>query len=77
MKPQRFTMPIKGLSERLPVEDSEPATTYYIKNVRAPGALERQIRLAQRPGLDKWSTTQFTDGLVVPIVSMAVVQVVI
>jgi len=76
MPTQRFMLPIKGISERLPVEDAEKLTTFYLMNVRAPGALERQIRLAQRPGQDKWSSTLVSGPRSSPIVEMTTVDVV-
>jgi len=75
MPVHRFILPIKGLNERLPVEDAEPATTFYLMNVRVPGALERQIRIAQRPGLDKWSTTRVSGTVFNPVVEMTYVDV--
>jgi len=72
---QRLILPIKGLSERLPVEDADPATTFHLMNVRVPGALERQIRIAQRPGQDKWSTIQVSGSIDNPVVEMTYVDV--
>ena len=73
--PQRIALPIKGISERMPVEDTSPATTFYIKNVRCPGTLEKQVRLSQRPGSERWSTTRLSGATAAPIVAMTVVQV--
>ena len=77
MPRQRFLPPIKGLNKRMPVEDSEKMTTYYLMNVRAPGSLERQVRIAQRPGLDKWSTTQVSGGTANPVIAMVELGVIL
>jgi len=50
--------PIQGISKGVPVDKESPATSGYMNNVRPVDALERRIRLGQRPGLDKWSATQ-------------------
>jgi len=47
-----------------------------MNNVRPVDTLERQLRLGQRPGLDRWSDTQI--GLAEqPVVCMVVVAAVV
>jgi len=45
--------PIKGVSESLDPSKQIPLTSGYMNNVRPTDVLERQIRIGQRPGLDK------------------------
>jgi len=73
---QELTPPIKGVSKGLPV-DKEPLTTSgYMNNVRPVDVLERQLRLGQRPGLDKWGAgTQIGDAEI-PVVAMTIVAAV-
>jgi len=67
-----LTPPIKGISLGLPV-DKEPLTTSgYMNNVRPVDVLERQLRIGQRPGLDKWSDTQIGSAEQ-PVVCMIIV----
>jgi hypothetical protein len=67
-------IPIKGYSEGFPVDASPPATGGYMLNVRPQDVLEGRIRLGQRPGQDKWSTTQI-GAATQPIVAMVSVGV--
>lgn len=53
-----FNIPIKGYSEILPPDKQPALTTGYMNNMFPRGALERKIRLVQRPGLDKVFTQQ-------------------
>jgi len=70
-----LTPPIKGISKGLPVDKEQPTTSGYMNNVRPVDVLERQLRLGQRPGLDKWSTDQIGDAEQ-PVVAMCVVAAV-
>ena len=72
---QELTPPIKGVSKGLPVDKEPPTTSGYMNNVRPVDVLERQLRLGQRPGLDKWSETQIGDSEQ-PVVAMCVVAAV-
>jgi hypothetical protein len=67
--------PIRGISKGLPVDKESPATSGYMNNVRPTDAVERRIRLGQRPGLDKWSEDQIGD-VEQPIVAMTFVSAV-
>jgi len=70
-----LTPPIKGISKGLPVDKEQPTTSGYMNNVRPVDVLEKQLRLGQRPGLDKWSDTQIGDAEQ-PVVAMCVVAAV-
>jgi len=70
-----LTPPIKGVSKGLPVDKEPPTTSGYMDNVRPVDVLERQLRLGQRPGLDKWSETQIGDAEQ-PVVAFTVVAAV-
>ncbi len=70
-----MTPPIRGISRGLPTDKEQPTTSGYMNNVRPVDVLERQLRLGQRPGLDKWSDTQIGDEEQ-PIVAMTIVAAV-
>lgn len=53
-----LTPPLKGISKGLTVDKESMLTSGYMNNIRPRGVLERRLRLGQRPGLDKWDTTQ-------------------
>jgi len=72
---QELIPPIKGISKGLPIDKSPPTTSGYMDNVRPVDVLERQLRLGQRPGLDKWSDTQIGDAEQ-PVVAFCVVAAV-
>ena len=67
--------PIKGVSKGLPIDKEQPTTSGYMNNVRPVDVLERQLRLGQRPGLDKWSDDQIGDAEM-PVVTMCIVAAV-
>ena len=68
--------PIKGISKGLPVDKEPPTTSGYMNNVRPVDVLETQLRLGQRPGLDKWGAgTQIGDSEQ-PVVACCVVAAV-
>lgn len=67
--------PIRGISKGLPVDKEPPTTSGYMNNVRPVDVLEKQLRLGQRPGLDKWSTDQIGDSEQ-PVVAMCIVAAV-
>ena len=71
-----LTPPIKGVSKGLPVDKEQPTTSGYMNNVRPVDTLEKQLRLAQRPALDKWGAgTQIGDAEI-PVVAMCIVAAV-
>ena len=67
-----WPVPVKGVSQGLPVGKEDPATSEYMNNVRPKDILERRIRIGQRPGWDKWSATQ-VGGVENPVVAMTFV----
>ena len=73
----RYVPPINGLSNILPVPDSNPTTTKYINNVRPMDSLEKRLRLGQRPGLDKWGAGTQIGSSVQPVVSFCTVSSII
>ena len=70
-----LTPPIRGISKGLPVDKEPPTTSGYMNNVRPVDVLETQLRLGQRPGLDKWSDDQIGDSEQ-PVVACCVVAAV-
>ena len=72
---EELTPPIKGISRGLPTDKEQPTTSGYMNNVRPVDVLERQLRLGQRPGLDKWSATQI-GAAEQPVVAMCIVAAV-
>jgi len=73
---RELTPPIKGVSKGLPIDKEIPTTSGYMNNVRPVDVLEKQLRLGQRPGLDKWSTVQI--GVAEqPVVAMCAVAAVL
>jgi len=64
--------PIQGISKGVPVDKESPATSGFCNNVRPVDTLESRIRLAQRPGLDKWSDVQI-GAAEQPVVAMTIV----
>lgn len=67
--------PIKGVSESLDPSKQFPLTSGYMNNVRAIDVLERQIRIGQRPGLDKVFDQQI-GGDAAPIVALITITTV-
>lgn len=67
--------PIKGVSESLDPSKQIPLTSGYMNNVRATDVLEKQIRIGQRPGLDKVFTQQIGGGIH-PIIAIVVITTV-
>ena len=67
--------PIKGVSESLDPSKQFPLTSGYMNNVRAIDVLEKQIRIGQRPGLDKVFDQQI-GGATSPIVWIGVITTV-
>jgi len=64
--------PIKGVSESLDPSKQIPLTSGYMNNVRATDVLERQIRIGQRPGLDKVFDEQIGEAAY-PIVAICTI----
>ena len=65
----QFPIPIKGISEVLPVAVSPADTSGYMNNVFPRDTLERRLRIGQRPGLEKKFSQQIS-GLEAPIVAL-------
>lgn len=70
-----FSLPIKGISKGLPVEQQPPATSGYMNNVRPRDVLENRIRIGQRPGLDKAYSEQIGGNSNYPIVILHQINV--
>ena len=64
--------PIKGVSESLDPSKQIPLTSGYMNNCRPTDVLERQIRIGQRPGLDKVFDQQIGGGAY-PIVAITTI----
>jgi hypothetical protein len=69
-------LPIKGVNKGLPAAVSPAEYSSYMSNVRPTDVLEGKLRLGQRPGLKKWSSTQIgdADNPVVDIGSVSTVK---
>ena len=68
-----WPLPIYGISRIITVEKEPSKYSGYMNNVRPTDVLENKIRIGQRPGLDKWSSTQI-GGAEQPVVSMVIVS---
>lgn len=68
-----WPLPIFGISRIITVEKEPVKYSGYMSNVRPTDVLENKVRLGQRPGLDKWSSTQI-GGAELPIVALCVVS---
>uniref|UniRef100_A0A6M3J059 Uncharacterized protein n=1 Tax=viral metagenome TaxID=1070528 RepID=A0A6M3J059_9ZZZZ len=55
---QEWPLPVFGVSRIITVEKEPAKYSGYMNNIRPTDVLESKIRLGQRPGLDKWSSTQ-------------------
>ena len=64
--------PIKGVSESLDPSKQIPLTSGYMNNCRPTDVLERQIRIGQRPGLDKVFSQQIGGGAY-PIIAICTI----
>lgn len=69
---QEIPLPVKGYSLGLAPSQQPALTTSYMNNVRPRDVLEKRIRIGQRPGFAKWSSTQVGSSSQ-PIVAMAIV----
>lgn len=74
MANREFPIPIRGVSEALPVDGAAPLTSGYMNNVRATDVLEERIRIGQRPGLDKVFDQQ-VGGASSPIVLITTISI--
>jgi hypothetical protein len=68
-----FLLPIRGKSLGMPQDKQPPLTSGYLNNVRPRDVLENRVRIGQRPGLDKWSSSQVgnAEQPIVAIVSVS------
>lgn len=64
---KEFVLPVKGYSLGIPPNVQPAGTTGYMDNIIPRGALEKWIRLVQRPGLDKVFAQQ-VGGDTLPVV---------
>ena len=69
-----FILPIKGISKLFTYDKSAPGTSGDMNNVRAIGIFAKQIRICQRPGLDKWGNGDQIGGTDIPVVAMCTVS---
>ena len=67
--------PIRGVSEALDASKQFPLSSGYMNNVRAIDTLEKMIRIAQRPGMDKVFDQQIS-GAPAPIVVITTITTV-
>ena len=74
MANREFPIPIRGVSEVLPVDGAAPLTSGYMNNVRATDVLEKRIRIGQRPGLDK-AFDQQVGGASSPVVLITTISI--
>ena len=72
-----FPLPIKGISKLFTYDKSVPATSGYMNNTRGVGIFNKQVRLTQRPGLDKWGAGTQVGAAEQPVVAMCVVSSVV
>jgi hypothetical protein len=71
-----LTPPIKGVSKGLPVDKEQPTTSGHMNNVRSVDVLEKQLRLGQRPGLEKWGAGTQIGAAENPVCAMCIVAAV-
>lgn len=69
------SLPLKGFSEILPLENQEPATSPFMSNCRPRDVLEKRLRIGKRPGLKK-AYSQQIGGESYPIVAICSITVV-
>jgi hypothetical protein len=75
MANRELPIPIRGVSEALPVDKAAPLTSGYMNNVRPIDVLEKRIRIGQRPGLDK-AFDQQIGGASSPILLITTVSII-
>lgn len=72
-----MTPPIAGISKGLPVDKERPTTSGFMLNIRPVDVLEKQLRLGQRPGLDKWGVGTQIGAAENPVCAMCIVAAVV
>jgi len=72
-----FNLPVRGFSEGMPVDKSDPSTSGHICNVRVRGTLGKRIRISQRPGVTHWGAGTQVGAAEQPVVAMIAVSTVI
>jgi hypothetical protein len=70
-----FVFPLKGINEMFPNSKQPQLTSGDMLNVRPFDALDNRMRGGQRPGLNKWSSSQI-GGSTQPVVAICVVDAV-
>ncbi len=73
---QELQPPILGISKGLPTDKQQVHTSGYMKNVRPVDVLEKQLRLGQRPALEKWGSGIQIGDSEQPVVAFVVVAAV-
>lgn len=69
-----FPLPIRGISKIFTYDKSAPGTSGDMNNVRVLGTFAKQIRICQRPGLDKWGAGTQVGAAEQPVVAMCTVS---
>lgn len=70
----QVNLPVKGIFKGVPVGKESESTSGDMNNVRPVDVNEDRIRLGQRPGIDKWSTTDLSEGFGSPVVAICEVS---
>ena len=68
-----FQFPLQGLNKATSIARQPSLTSAYLNNVRPFDVLEGRARGGQRPGLDKWCSTQI-GGVEKPIVAICIIR---
>ena len=76
MANREFVPPVRGKSEKLPVDKAQPATSGYMSNIRGTSSLSKRFIVSQRPGLDKWGAGNQIGAAEQPVVAICTVSTV-
>jgi len=74
--PMKIAFPHRGYHKGAPTTAQPEGTSPRLNNVRSYDSLDDRARGGQRPGVDKWSTTQVSGVFDSPIVEMVQVTIV-
>lgn len=74
MANREFVPPVRGKSEKLPVDKAQPATSGYMNNVRGTSSLSKRFIVCQRPALDKWGAGNQIGAAEQPVVAIITVS---
>jgi len=71
----KLTFPHKGYHKGSATTSQPPGTSPHLLNVRSYDSLDDRARGGQRPGLDKWSSTNVANSSpIIEIVQVTVVE---